>query len=619
MRTRNVVSPVYRPAPPGITFTGIDPILGAPLRSYCYRDAQDFELMWVTEHAPRDDAPTASGAPPRRFWLWADPGRWSRHSEPPPSPIWYRLNDVLRSRGRVWVFSTEAECDALMNACPGEVATTWSGGDRRISNAVWGSLRGRSCYLWPSQDPMAAGRFLRAAESLAKAAEAVWMVPTDAFPTLPEKPDLQAIIASAAPILPGTPLKPPTTLQRSAESAAVRHKRWNMVMSPNGLPYGNADNAVRFLEALETEGLPDAPLLWFDDLECRMKGRWGTVDKEVDDADMIRILRLAQGPYGGMPHLARSVLEDAALLVAMGKRRNPYRDWFASLKWDGQKRIDSAFKRAWKVAENDYTTACSRIFFMQFAKRVLEPGCQADYMMVFEGKTGCGKTTSLETLFGLEFVDSPTHMWGDKDFYLGLLGKLCIEVAEFAGLSGRTLDIAKKDITRKVDRFRPPFGRKPIDFPRRCIFAGTTERDDWNKDEMLSMRRFMPVRCLGQIDRDLIRAEREQWFAEACARVRKGECTWDIPSAEAAREHLLRVADDAIDRAIATYLEHQKETNVGDILTVGLGLEDRAKWTPHMQQRIARSLRKLGWEPARGSGLRKWVRLTTSPLPSDPF
>lgn len=598
---------MYRPAPPGIIFTGIDPDLGAPVHSYCYRDTQDFEVMWVCEYEDEPGRVSATGRPPTLWWLWGENGRWQQRRGPPTHPQWYRVNEIASARKPIWVFETEEEAEQFMGAFAGELATTWSGGAQRINRVPWGSLSGRSVRFWGKADISGQARASEAARKLLETAKQVWLMPAGPdLDALVAERDLERIISMAQPveraIQVGAPANEPEPRQK-IENAAMRHRRWSLVLDHRGLPYLNVDNIVRALEAIEADG---GVSLWFDELHCRVFGQWpGGKNIEWADHEMVALMRLLQGPYGGMPALHRGTVEDAVLLHAMRRPKNPYRDWFTSLQWDGVERLPSAFNRAWGVPLNDYTAACSRIFLMQVAKRVIKPGCQADYMIVFEGPTGCGKTTSLETLFGSEWVDTPSQPFGHKDFYQGLQGKICIEIAEFAGRSGAALDIMKADVTRKVDRFRIPYGRAPMNFPRRCVFAATTERDDWNADEMLTARRFPPVRC-GTIDRDIIINEREQWFAEARARVERDECSWDLPHQQAVKEQLARVAQDALDDLVRGYLQRHSKTTVGEILECALGIEDRARWSRELQSRVQRVLRRMGWLPTRNASTRWW-------------
>ena len=48
---------------------------------------------------------------------------------------------------------------------------------------------------------------------------------------------------------------------------------------------------------------------------------------------------------------------------------------------------------------------------------------------------------------------------------------------------------------------------------RRCVLAGTTNADDWIRDET-GARRFWPIRC-GEIDIDLLKENRDQLWAES--------------------------------------------------------------------------------------------------------
>ena len=69
-----------------------------------------------------------------------------------------------------------------------------------------------------------------------------------------------------------------------------------------------------------------------------------------------------------------------------------------------------------------------------------------------------------------------------------------IEIAELASMSRAEIERVKAFITRKVDRFRPSYGRRVIEVPRQSIFIGSTNADTYLKDET-GGRRFWPIRC----------------------------------------------------------------------------------------------------------------------------
>ena len=60
-----------------------------------------------------------------------------------------------------------------------------------------------------------------------------------------------------------------------------------------------------------------------------------------------------------------------------------------------------------------------------------------------------------------------------KDAAQETAGVLIIEVAEMDALTRASSSSTKSFITRRYDRFRPPFGKHPINRGRQCVFAGT--------------------------------------------------------------------------------------------------------------------------------------------------
>jgi predicted P-loop ATPase len=75
--------------------------------------------------------------------------------------------------------------------------------------------------------------------------------------------------------------------------------------------------------------------------------------------------------------------------------------------------------------------------------------------------------------------------------------------------------------SRKVDRARPAYGRHRIDRPRRCIFIGSTNDDEYLKDTT-GNRRFWPF-TPGDIDVEALRRDRDQLWAEAVSIEAGGE------------------------------------------------------------------------------------------------
>lgn len=67
-----------------------------------------------------------------------------------------------------------------------------------------------------------------------------------------------------------------------------------------------------------------------------------------------------------------------------------------------------------------------------------------------------------------------------------------MEMAELAATRKAEVEAIKHFISKQVDRFRVAYGHYIEDFPRQCIFIGTTNKVDFLRDET-GGRRFWPM------------------------------------------------------------------------------------------------------------------------------
>lgn len=205
---------------------------------------------------------------------------------------------------------------------------------------------------------------------------------------------------------------------------------------------------------------------------------------------------------------------DAITEVAHRHGFHPVREWLTSLEWDGVPRVDSWLKRHFQAkGQRDYLAQVFRKWMIASITRVFEPGAKFDWLPIFEGNQGAGKSTFGAILFGQDyFLDQLPHL-NDKDAALNMTGKLCVEFGELESLRRNELETIKAFITRQVDNVRPPYGRKTIALPRQTIFLGTTDKEAYLKDDA-GNRRFMPVK-VGELDFDQLYTDRDQLWAEA--------------------------------------------------------------------------------------------------------
>ncbi len=234
----------------------------------------------------------------------------------------------------------------------------------------------------------------------------------------------------------------------------------------------------------------------------------------VSDMDIVRIKEFCAEQYG--IEFGDNTINQALMAIADLNRFHPVREWIQSLRWDGTPRIETWLRDfAGAVGPDDYLCAVSRKVLVAMVKRVFEPGCKFDHVLILEGIQGSGKSTLLANLAGNEWFSDETLNIGDKDAVLTMQSKWLIELGELSALSRSEIETMKAFITRRTDRIRAPYGKRVEEFPRQCIFIGSTNLDEYLRDET-GNRRFWPVKC-GEIDFIALGKARAQLFAEAYA------------------------------------------------------------------------------------------------------
>ena len=275
------------------------------------------------------------------------------------------------------------------------------------------------------------------------------------------------------------------------------------------------------------------------------------------------------------------------------------------MTWDGEPRVSLAFEDHWGVEigpdlPSDYVRAASRNFFVSLVARVYRPGCQSDVMVVFEGAQGIRKTSALRLLGG-DWYGQAAESVQSKDFFAALQGKWLIEIGELDAFSRAEVTRVKTVISTPVDRYRPPYGRTAADYPRQCIFAGTTNKSDWGTDET-GLRRFWPMPC-GAINLATLASARSQLFAEAVYLYDEGVTWWEMPGDETRAVQATRQADHAWEEVILADLMMASETTVIDVLTkiLKFNLSDIGRSD---ELAVGAILRRAGWvkRPARRQG-----------------
>jgi putative DNA primase/helicase len=331
----------------------------------------------------------------------------------------------------------------------------------------------------------------------------------------------------------------------------------------------------------------------------------GKPAREWSDADDISLALYMQRDIG-LPRIGREIVSQAVVAMAYRNERNCVRAWLEALEHDWTSRVDSFFSDCFGADETEYTKAASRNFWLSMIARVFEPGCKVDNMIVLEGAQGVGKSTALQVIGGEWFAEQHESATNPKAFAEILQGKWLIEISEMDSFNRAEVNRVKQTVSCPSDRFRASYGRHAKDHPRQCVFVGTTNRDDWNRDET-GARRFWPISCRGTVRVDLVRQNREQLFAEAVARYKAGEPHWMMPAEATKAEQEGRFQADPWLDNITTIVKGESNVTtsfVAEKLGIDLARRDRA-----VEMRIGACLRFMGWkrQQKRGSDSRAYV------------
>lgn len=195
--------------------------------------------------------------------------------------------------------------------------------------------------------------------------------------------------------------------------------------------------------------------------------------------------------------LASHTKIDSALMEVFDTNKyNPIIDYLNSVKWDGQNRVESLFIDLLDADNTELNRYMTKIWFVAAVKRIFEPGCKFDNMIVLQGEQGIGKTAICD-LISLNYSNNISlNEVGNKDLINKLNRTWIAVVDELDSFNKKEMSNIKTFISNTKDTARLAFGKNAETYSRHCVFIGSTNDSTFLRDNTsLVERRFWVIKC----------------------------------------------------------------------------------------------------------------------------
>ncbi len=169
---------------------------------------------------------------------------------------------------------------------------------------------------------------------------------------------------------------------------------------------------------------------------------------------------------------------------------HPIKAYIESHQWDGLSRIETVFIDYLGAEDTHYTRQVTRKMLLAAVAQLYRPGCKFDEMLVLVGPQGAGKSSLLAKL-GRDWFSDSLRTFENKEAGEHLQAGWIFEIGELSAMKKSEVDEVKAFLSKTEDRYRVAYDRQVSEFPRKCVFFGTTNTRDFLRDET-GNRRFGP-------------------------------------------------------------------------------------------------------------------------------
>ena len=179
---------------------------------------------------------------------------------------------------------------------------------------------------------------------------------------------------------------------------------------------------------------------------------------------------------------------DAISQASQTNSFHPFKEPLQRIMWDGKERMESFFIDFLGVEDTRLNRSMTKKWFYAMMKRLYEPGCEFDNMLVvFDETQGTGKSKIIGRLIdslGVKYGYSyNVDLSADSKETVAQLNQVWVQVIdELAKFIKKDPEEAKQFFSMNQDVARLAYGRTAQTYPRHCVFYGCTNVQYFLKD-----------------------------------------------------------------------------------------------------------------------------------------
>lgn len=193
----------------------------------------------------------------------------------------------------------------------------------------------------------------------------------------------------------------------------------------------------------------------------------------------------------------KDVTRDFVTQYSYQNKYNPIKNYLESLEWDGKQRIATMFIDWFGVDDTSVNRKMAEKWMVSGVKRIYEPGCLIEGMIVLVGAQGVGKSTFIKRLGKMKYsVEAIVDLRNEKNCIETFNRAWIVNFDELKSLIKADSDLAKAVLTRQSDTSRLAYREESETYDRHCIFIGATNDTSILKDYTDKVeRRYWTMLC----------------------------------------------------------------------------------------------------------------------------